>query len=108
MLATMNRDPRHHPRVTGTAGVELKSREGRFTCRARDLSLAGCYVETKAQMHSDDVLQIPGQVERVSFPARVVRKDARGDGTVGLALKFLSVDWSALLGLARLVAPQLI
>ena len=107
----MKTDPRHHPRVTGTAGVELKSREGRFICRARNLSLVGCYVEIKAALRSEDVevvLQIPGQRERVSFPARVVRKDSRSDGTVGLALKFMNVDWTGLLGLARLVSPQLI
>jgi hypothetical protein len=52
-------------------------------------------------------LQIPGQSERVSFPARVLRKDRKTDGSIGLAIKFLDVDWTALLGLARLVSPQL-
>ncbi len=106
----MNRDPRHHPRVTGTAGVELRSREGRVVCRPRDLSLAGCYVETRTAPTDDEVeilLHVPGQSGRVAFPARVVRRDRRHDGTLGLALQFLAMDWAALLGLARLVSPQL-
>jgi hypothetical protein len=106
-----NQDPRHHPRVTGTAGVELRSKSGQVVCRPRDLSLAGCYVETRVAPEADEVellLHIPGQRGRVAFPARVVRRDKRHDGMLGLALQFLAMDWSALLGLARIVSPQLV
>ncbi len=103
-------ETRNHPRVRGTAGVELLSAEGRQACRALDLSLAGCYVETRALPESARVelsFQVPGQRERITCPAEVIRRDRHRDGTVGLALRFLNIDWAALLGLARIVSPQL-
>lgn len=106
----MENETRHHPRVRGTAGVELCAQEGRFTCRARDMSLAGCYLETHHTVvgpHVQLVFQVPGQLERVACAAQVVRQDLKSDGTLGLALRFKAMDWSALLGLAKIVAPQL-
>lgn len=100
--------------MTGTAGVELRSAQGHFSCRARDVSLAGCYVETRRALKEapegpqvEVVFQVPGQRERIRCAAEVVRQDAKSDGTIGLALRFQPVDWAAFLGLARLVAPQL-
>jgi len=106
----MDNEIRSHPRVRGTAGVELSSGEARYACRAFNLSVAGCYVETRHSLCDpkvDLLLRIPGRREAISCPAEVVRKDWKGDGTVGLALRFLPLDWTELLGLARLVAPQL-
>ncbi len=106
----MDNEIRTHPRVRGTAGVELSRGEERFACRAFNLSLAGCYVETRHSVCGPTIellLRVPGRREAIRCPAEVVRKDQTGNGTVGLALRFLSVDWSELLGLARLVAPQL-
>jgi hypothetical protein len=55
----------------------------------------------------DLLLRVPGHREAISCAAAVVRKDIKRDGTVCLALRFLSLDWTELLGLARLVSPQL-
>ena len=106
----MDNEIRSHPRVRGTAGAELGCGEERFACRAFNLSVAGCYVETKHSLCDptvDLLLRIPGRREAISYAAEIVRKDQKSDGTIGMALRFLSLDWTALLGLARLVAPQL-
>jgi hypothetical protein len=105
----MDNEIRTHPRVRGTAGVELSCGEERFPCRAFNLSVAGCYVETRHSFCDptiDLLLRVPGRREAISCPAEVVRKDRKNDGTIGLALRFMALDWSQLLGLARL-APQL-
>jgi hypothetical protein len=106
----MDKDTRTHPRVLGTAGAEIGRGAERFACRAFNISVAGCYVETRHSFCDptiDLLLRVPGRKEAISCPAEVVRKDWKNDGTFGLALRFLSLDWTELLGLARLVAPQL-
>jgi hypothetical protein len=106
----MDNETRTHPRVRGTAGAELSCGEGKFACRAFNLSVAGCYVETRHSLCDptvDLLLRVPSHREAISCAAAVVRKDIKRDGTVCLALRFLSLDWTELLGLARLVSPQL-
>jgi len=106
----MDNETRTHPRVRGSAKAALSSGAERFACRAFNLSLVGCYVETHHSVPSPRVslmLRVPGQHHEIACPAEVTRRDRKNDGTVGLALRFLSVDWTVLLGLARLVAPQL-
>jgi hypothetical protein len=82
----------------------------RFACRASNLSVAGCYVETDHALTNPRLsllLRVPGQHHEIACQAEVLRQDWKRDGKLGLALRFLSVDWTVLLGLARLVAPQL-
>lgn len=106
----MDHETRNHPRVRGATAATLSDGFARFACRASNLSVAGCYVETTHALTNPRLsllLRVPGQHHELSYAAEVVRQDWKRDGKLGLALRFLSVDWTALLGLARLVAPQL-
>ncbi len=97
--------PRQHPRVASPAEVLVHSGEIQLHCRARDLSMAGCFVETLRAVESDTVslvFVVPAGGEAVTCDARIVRRE-RG----GLAVRFLGLDWGALFGLARLVSPGL-
>jgi hypothetical protein len=72
----MDNEIRTHPRVRGTAGVELSCGEERFACRASNLSLAGCYVETRHSRCDPTVsllLRVPGRKEAIRCSAEVVR-----------------------------------
>jgi hypothetical protein len=106
----MDDETRTHPRVNGTAGAEIGRGADRIPCRAFNISVAGCYVETRESICDPTLnllLRVPGRREAIRCPAEVVRRDSKSNGTIGLALRFVSMDWTELLGLARLVAPQL-
>ena len=106
----MDGDTRAQPRVRGSSAAEIGRGEERFPCRAFNLSLGGCYVETREWLcdpRVDLLLRVPGRGEAIRCRAEVVRKDWKKDGSLGLALRFRMLDWPELLGLARLVAPGL-
>ena len=83
------------------------------TRRTSIIPRCGPFIALNQTRHSlrnptvDLLLRVPGQRNAISCAAEVVRQDLKRDGTVGLALRFLPLDWTELLGLARLVSPQL-
>jgi hypothetical protein len=97
---------RHHPRVIPTAEVRVRiGEEAELSCRPRDLSIVGCYLETPAELGPgilDLVFMEPGGREAVRCRGQVLRREARG-----LAVRFLELDWKELFGLARLIVPSL-
>jgi hypothetical protein len=98
---------RHHPRVAPPSEVLIKAGEGgELRCRTRDLSIAGCFVETPSEVEAgvvDLVFMEPDGREAVRCRGQVLRREARG-----LAVRFLGLEWEELFSLARLIAPGLI
>ncbi len=97
---------RHHPRVAPPSEVLVKSDQGELRCRTRDLSIAGCFVETPTEVEAGTVelvfMEVGGR-EAVRCRGQVLRREARG-----LAVRFLGLEWEELFSLARLIAPGLI
>jgi hypothetical protein len=97
---------RHHPRVSPPSEVLVKAgAQGDLRCRPRDLSIAGCFLETPLEVQAgmvDMVFMEPGGREAVRCRGQVLRREARG-----LAVRFLGLEWSELFSLARLIAPGL-
>ncbi|HUB08035.1 MAG TPA: PilZ domain-containing protein [Myxococcales bacterium] len=96
---------RSHPRVAPPSEVVLRQGESEIRCRTRDLSITGCFLETPGQVAGgvvDLVFMEPSGGEAVRCRGQVLRREPRG-----LAVRFLGLEWGALFGLARLVAPGL-
>lgn len=106
----MSEKTRNHPRVAQATGVELRSGTLVAQCRARDLSLAGCYLETAQEVAGEivDLVFVGSEEDQVArCQAQILRRDREADGRRGLAVRFLSLGWGDLFGLARLLAPGL-
>ncbi len=96
---------RHHPRVAPPSEVLVRTEGGEILCRTRDVSIAGCFVETPRRVNAatvDLVFTLPAGGETIRCRGHVVRSEPRG-----LAVRFLGLDWSELFGLARLISPGL-
>jgi hypothetical protein len=102
----MSKHYRHHPRVAPPSQVLIKAgSQGELRCRTRDLSIAGCFLETPREVEAgmiDLVFMWPEGQEAVRCRGQVLRREARG-----LAVRFLGLEWTELFGLARLIAPGL-
>ncbi|MHB8417216.1 MAG: PilZ domain-containing protein [Myxococcales bacterium] len=96
---------RQHPRVAPPSEVILRQGAGELRCRARNLSITGCFLETPGELQAgmvDLVFMEPSGGEAVRCRGQILRREPRG-----LAVRFLGLEWGELFGLARLVAPGL-
>ncbi len=96
---------RHHPRVAPPSEVVLRHGKRELRCRARDLSITGCFLETPGEVEAGEVDLVflqPAGGEAVRCRGEVLRREPRG-----LAVRFLGLEWGAFFGLARLVSPGL-
>ena len=96
---------RHHPRVAPPSEVVVSTGGVELRCRTRDVSIAGCFVETPHRVQAgtvDLVFMLPSGGEAVRCRGHVVRSEPRG-----LAVRFLGLDWGEIFGLARLISPGL-
>lgn len=95
---------RRHPRVPANFFVRLEHPQGRFRLRAKNLSMTGALVRDERQVPEGLVrleLDLPTASEPVRIEARASRRED------GLALRFLDLDLSAILALARYISPHL-
>ena len=86
------------------------SAEGVVRGHFQDLSMAGCYVEIRKPVRGpvvEVVMSLPGSARGLRCEAEILRQELRRDGRIGMALRFVNVDWSTVIDLARLISPQL-
>jgi uncharacterized protein (TIGR02266 family) len=87
------KEQRQHNRVTISAVVNLSSEDNFYAGAARDISVGGLYVESKAAIaigtEVTALLKLPSKV--LSLRAEVVWSVATGSKTVGMGLRFLNM-----------------
>ena len=96
---------REHPRVKAGFLVRLEVGAKQVLARARDLSMAGLFVDgpiSRLPSEFDLRIPLPGQEREVRTTCRVERR--AGDG---VAVSFARIDWNDLLLMARFLAPRL-
>lgn len=99
------RPKRQHPRVPAGFMVKLQLGARQVLARARDLSMAGLFVDGPAAHLPAEVrlrIPLPGIDREVETTCLVERRDARG-----VALSFAQIDWDDLLLMARYLSPRL-
>lgn len=95
---------RLHPRVDADLSVKVLSNGRAYAARARDVSMAGLFLECEAPRHQTRftvALNLPGDREVV---ARCLVRRWQEDG---VGLEFEDLDWEDLFALARFLHPRL-
>ncbi len=98
------RPRREHPRVPADFVVHVEMPGGTVKARARDLSMAGCYLDAplKVPDRVQVLMVLPEEVGSVLTTCEVERRDAHG-----VALSFAEIDWNDLMRLAKFLSPRL-
>lgn len=98
------RPRREHPRVPANFVVHVELPGGAVKARARDLSMAGLYLDAPLRVPDrvKVLMVLPEEVGTVMTTCEVERRDAHG-----VALSFAEIDWDDLMRLARFLAPRL-
>ena len=105
MSAQIERPRREHPRIRAGFLVSLQLGARRTLARARDLSLAGLFLDGPLSGLPDEIalsIPLPGQQREVHTICQVPRRTHEG-----VALSFARIDWDDLLLMARYLAPRL-
>ncbi|MFN7131700.1 MAG: PilZ domain-containing protein [Myxococcales bacterium] len=98
------RPRREHPRVPANFVVHVEMPGGAVKARARDLSMAGLYLDAPLKVPDRvQVLLVLGEeIGSVVTTCEVERRDEHG-----VALSFARIDWDELMVLARFLSPRL-
>ena len=104
MLQLSSTADRVHPRVDADLSVKILTNGRAIAARARDLSMAGLFLEFEAPPHQTRftiALPLPGDREVVT---RCIVRRWEEDG---VGLEFEDLDWEDLFALARFLHPRL-
>lgn len=96
---------REHPRVKAGFMVKLEVGAKQVVARARDLSMAGLFVDgpiSRLPGEFDLRIPLPGQERDVVTTCRVERRVPEG-----VAVSFAKIDWNDLILVARYLSPRL-
>ena len=98
------RPVREHPRIATGFPVHLDLGTRQLEAIARNLSMAGLYLDCALPL--PDLVRaripLPGVAHEVRTTCQVERRERRG-----IALSFAAIDWEDLLLVARYLSPRL-
>ena len=103
-MRPVQRPVREHPRIATEFPVHLDLGAHQLEARARNLSMAGLYLDGALLLPSivRARIPLPGVAREVRTTCQVERRDCQG-----IALSFAAIDWEDLLLVARFLSPRL-